>query len=101
MGQPVQHPWGRALPRGENVARGTSLATRLPKSRGEVEAAEELGWTRLPSAGLLPCPPFAHPCSRSPLPLATLRGLQPREPNPRSLYSDPATAHAARRGCQP
>lgn len=64
MGQPVLHPWGRALPRGENVARGTSLATRLPKSRGEVEAAEELGWTRLPSAGLLPCPPFAHPCSR-------------------------------------
>lgn len=71
MGQPVLHPWGRALPRGENVARGTSLPTRLPKSRGEVEAAEELGWTRLPSAGLLPCPPFAHPCSWSPLPLAT------------------------------
>lgn len=71
MGQPVLHPWDQALPSGEeNTARGTSLPTRLPKSWGEVEATEELGWTRLPSAGLLPRPLFPHPCSPSPLPPA-------------------------------
>lgn len=65
MGQLVLHPWDQALPcREENMARGTSLPTRLPKSRGEVEAAEELGWTRLRSVGLLPRPASPTPAAR-------------------------------------